>query len=351
MSEPSAYTIPEWPYAWGGPSGTGDIRIIPDDFIVRESLPFIPEGSGEHVYLQVEKSGENTDFVARRLARFAGVRQRDIGFAGLKDRHARSTQWFSLWLPGKEEPDWSEVETANIKIRSAVRHARKLKRGVIAENFFRIRIRNWQGDRIASDEKLRLIETDGFPNYFAEQRFGYSGQNINQALFLLDGKKRKREQQSLYLSALRSYLFNLILAERVRQRNWNKLLNGDICLLRRTHSLFRPDYDDEEVHQRMFGGQIHASGLLWGKDNGPLATMQAGDIENNVFHQFPELTAILTKFDVKAARRSLRVVPEQMAWNFSSNRDLLLEFSLPAGSYATALLREVIVVDTRSSGQ
>ena len=110
MSEQHDYSLPEWPYAHGGPVGNGSIKTLPEDFIVDERLPFVPTGEGEHVFLLIEKVGENTDYVARALARYAGVRQRDIGFAGLKDRHARTTQWFSIWLPGKQDLDWSVLE-------------------------------------------------------------------------------------------------------------------------------------------------------------------------------------------------------------------------------------------------
>ena len=129
--------LPEWPYAYGGPSASGEIKALPDDFIVDEMLSFMPEGSGEHVFLHIEKSGENTEYVARLLARHAGVRQRDVSFAGMKDRHGRTRQWFSVWLPGKIEPDWADLETESLRILQTVRHARKLKRGVLAGNQFK----------------------------------------------------------------------------------------------------------------------------------------------------------------------------------------------------------------------
>ena len=133
--------IPVWEFAYGGPNSTGKIKTVPDDFIVEEQLPFQPEGDGEHVFLQIEKCGENTEYVARLLARFAGVRQRDVSYAGLKDRHARTTQWFSVWLPGKDAPDWQQIETESIKVVLSQRHARKLKRGVLSGNRFEIVIR------------------------------------------------------------------------------------------------------------------------------------------------------------------------------------------------------------------
>ncbi|WP_051906318.1 tRNA pseudouridine(13) synthase TruD [Methylomarinum vadi] len=345
MQERRDISIPEWPYAWGGPVGTGIIKASADDFIVKETLPFIPEGSGEHVFLWVEKVGENTEYAARVLARCAGIRQRDVGFAGLKDRHARTRQWFSLWLPGMEEPDWSQAETATIKILKTVRHARKLKRGVIAANHFRIRIRNWRGDRVETLRRLEQIGKNGFPNYFAEQRFGRNGQNVNKALALADGKRLKREQRSLYLSAIRSYLFNSILAERVRQDNWNRLLEGDCCQLRHSQSQFWvDDIDDLGLRKRMQDGDINPTGILWGKgehkEHG-----RAGVIEKEITGQFPELTELLSQFDLKLDRRAFRAFPGQLQWRYSSPDELEVEFSLSAGSYATALLREMIVIE------
>ena len=341
MSSQVEVSIPEWPYAYGGPSGTGDIKTIPDDFIVEEILPFTPDGSGEHAFLQIEKSGENTEYVARLLARFAGVRQRDVSFAGLKDRHARTTQWFSVWLPGKEDPDWSQIQTENITLLQRTRHARKLKRGVIAANQFRILIRNWQGDPVKAENQLQLIKQHGFPNYFGEQRFGRQGQNINKALALFKGAKVKREQRSIYLSAARSYLFNLILAKRVSLSNWNCVLPGDVCQLSHSKSIFKVETVDQQLSERMTAGEIHSTAVLWG-EGGIETSTDAGYIEKAIIEGHPELEKGLLKFDLTAERRVLRVLPEQLKWQFEGDNQWLLSFSLPAGSYATSLLRELL---------
>lgn len=337
------YAVPEWPYAWGGPIGSGTIKTIPDDFIVWESLPFAPEGKGEHVFLLVEKVGENTEYVARVLARYAGIRQRDVGFAGLKDRHARTRQWFSLWLPGRHEPDWSGIEQQNFKVLQAVRHARKLKRGVLAGNDFHIRIRNWQGDRVTATARLERIAKEGVPNYFAEQRFGRDGQNVNKALALANNKKCRRESKGIYLSAVRAFLFNCILMERVRRQDWNRLLPGDICQFHENRSLFRlEDPEEADVQRRLQKGAIHPTGLLWGEED-LKAVGEAGEIERKVVEQFPELTSLLRAFDLKTDRRPLRMMPERLRWRFTGDGELELAFGLTAGSYATALLREMVV--------
>ncbi|OAI20239.1 tRNA pseudouridine synthase TruD [Methylomonas koyamae] len=336
----SQFTLPVWPFAYGGPNGSGEIKTVPDDFIVEEILGFEPEGSGEHVFLFVEKIGENTEYVARLLARHAGVRQRDIGYAGLKDRHGRTRQWFSVWLPGKDDPDWSAVESESLKVLQAVRHPRKLKRGVLAGNRFEILLRNWQGDRAQAEGQLRQIQTRGFPNYFGPQRFGHQGRNIDKALALFGGAKVKREQASIYLSAARSYLFNLILAERVSQGNWDQALAGDIFKLAASNSLFAGAAADAGLASRVAAGEIHPTGVLYGKA-GLFAEADAGQIEQAVLDGNPLLVQGLKNHADAADRRALRAIPGELGWEWE-HAGLRLGFSLPAGSYATALLRELI---------
>jgi len=335
------FSIPEWPYAYGEPSGTGEIKTIHDDFVVEEILSFTADGSGEHVFLQIEKCGENTEYVARLLARFAGVRQRDIGFAGLKDRHARTVQWFSVWLPGREDPDWTQIQTENISIQQITRHTRKLKRGAIVANHFKIRIRNWSGDADKTEKQLQLIRQQGFPNYFGKQRFGRQGQNVNKALALFQRVKLKREQRSIYLSAVRSYLFNLILAKRVGLSNWNQLLTGDVCQLNHSHSIFKVERVDRQLLERINSGDMHPTAVMYGK-GGVETSEDAGNIEKVVINENPELVSVLLKYGLTAERRALRVIPEQLNWQFEDAKQWQLCFRLPAGSYATSLLRELL---------
>ncbi|MGZ4960193.1 MAG: tRNA pseudouridine(13) synthase TruD [Methylomonas sp.] len=341
------YSLPEWPYAYGGPSGSGDIKTEPDDFVVEEILSFTPEGSGEHVFLHIEKVGENTEYVARLLARHAGVRQRDVSYAGLKDRHGRTRQWFSVWLPGKEVPDWTGVETDNLKVLEAVRHARKLKRGVLAGNRFMLLIRNWQGNRDIAERQLQQIQQQGFPNYFGEQRFGHQGRNVEKAMAMFEGAKIKREQRSIYLSAARSFLFNLILAERVSSQSWNRPLPGDVFKLDKSNSHFHAKSIDQALIDRLESGDISPTGALWGKGDGDV-TGEALALEQRTIEAYPELANGLMKADLEADRRALRVIPENLAWEFEADV-LRLSFGLPAGSYATVFLREILDTATHQS--
>ncbi len=333
--------IPVWPYVYGQPSGLGKIRSVPEDFIVKEHLAFEPSGEGEHAFLQIEKTGENTDYVARQLARFANVRQRDVSFAGLKDRHAVTTQWFSVWLPGKADPDWTQFESGNMKVLHSVRHARKLKRGVLSGNSFKLVIRDWRGDKDKTIRQLDAIKANGIANYYGSQRFGNEGQNVNKALAMFQGAKAGREQRSLYLSAVRSFLFNQILAYRVTRLNWNQPVAGDTYMFDLSHSCFKSELPDAEIIRRLEAKEIHPAGVLWGRGEADVSA-DALSIEQGIVDAYPELAQGLITFDVDKDRRALRVTVQDLNWQFVDDTTLALGFTLPAGSYATSVLREII---------
>ncbi|MDD2864589.1 MAG: tRNA pseudouridine(13) synthase TruD [Methylococcales bacterium] len=335
--------LPPWNYAYGSPSGTGEIRHLPEDFIVEETLAFEPSGSGEHIFLQIQKTGENTEFVARQLARFAGVRQRDIGYAGLKDRHAVTTQWFSVWLPKGDEPNWQDFSTPSIQILLVTRHARKLKRGVLANNRFEITVKNWQGDKEKTIEQLTQLQRHGVPNYYGSQRFGHGGQNVMKAAAMFAGEKVGREQRSLYLSAARSFLFNEILATRIEQNCWNQGLAGDVLMIDGSHSCFAAEEIDDDLRARLTQNLLHPTGALFGSGVTRISA-KALELEQTVFEKYPDLTAGLLKFDVENARRALRIQAANLMWEFKDTQTLVLKFNLPAGSYATAVLREIIAL-------
>jgi len=333
--------IPVWPYVYGQPSGQGKIRSIPEDFIVKENLAFEPSGAGEHAFLQIEKTGENTDYVARQLARFANVRQRDVSFAGLKDRHAVTTQWFSVWLPGKADPDWTQFETDSMKVLQSMRHARKLKRGVLSGNSFKLIIRDWQGDQDKTIRQLEAIKANGIANYYGAQRFGNEGQNVNKALAMFQGAKAGREQRSLYLSAARSYLFNQILAYRVTRKMWNQPVAGDTYMFDLSHSCFKSQLPDAEIIRRLDAKEIHPTGALWGRGEAGV-TADTLSIEQGIIDAYPELAQGLIASEVDKDRRALRVNVQDLDWQFVDDATLTLAFTLPAGSYATSVLREII---------
>lgn len=333
--------IPEWPYAYGGPSGSGKLRTHPEDFWVYEVLGFEPSGTGEHAFLQIEKRGENTVFVAGQLAKFAGVSSRDVSFAGLKDRHAVTTQWFSVWLPGKPDPDWKAFESETISVVRAVRHIKKLKRGALSGNDFKLVVRDWKGDMQLTIKQLERMKANGLPNYFGPQRFGNAGQNVGKALAMFQGERVKRNQRSLYISAVRSFLFNHILTLRIQKRNWDQAISGDALMFDRSGKYFRIGEADEDVIQRVNAGMIHPTGSLWGKGQSDLSS-DALEIENRVTNEYKQLVQGLYQSGVEISRRSLRVNINDLIWAFNGERELKLSFSLPAGSYATSVIREIV---------
>lgn len=338
--------LPDWPRVLGPVAATGSIRCQPRDFRVFEVPAVTLDGEGNHLWLEVEKSGANTDWVAGRLAAAAGVPRRDVGFAGMKDRHGVTTQWFSIGLQEADNADWEDWSIEGVRFLQAARHGRKLRRGALAGNRFELVIRELAGDTGGLEERIAALVADGFPNYFGPQRFGHGGRNLERARAWLEhGGRVRRQQRSLYLSAARSYLFNQVLASRVQRGDWNRLLDGDVAQLDRRRPVFSCELPDETLERRCAAFEIHPTGPLPGKDGrGPERTAAA--VEDAVLEQEPGLVAALGRAGVEAGRRSLRVVPVGLDARVDGDC-LELSFELPAGSYATSLLREL--VDTQDA--
>ncbi|MGZ8217596.1 tRNA pseudouridine(13) synthase TruD [Methylomagnum sp.] len=335
------------PHAHGGPVGTGQIKTAPEDFVVEEILGFDPSGDGEHEFLRVEKRGENTEYVARQLARFAGIPARNVGYAGLKDRHGRTIQWFSVQLPGKAGPDWTQLGSESIRVLDVARNNRKLKKGAAFGNRFELTVRELAGDRAALEQRLSQIAEQGVPNYFGSQRFGWDGQNLERARELFDGTAGRMDphKRGIYLSAARSEIFNQLLARRVADGTWNRAIPGDAFMFGDSRSFFKEELTPD-ILQRVADKAIHPSGVLWGVGESA-ATDEASAIEQAVAAELGEFCRGLEQFEVETARRPLRLCPEEMRWEFpeSEPATLRLSFALPAGAYATTLLRELVGSD------
>jgi tRNA pseudouridine13 synthase len=332
--------------AHGPVPARGRIRCAPEDFLVDEQPAFAPSGEGEHVLLHVRKRDTNTDWLARRLARHAGVRPVDVGFAGLKDRDAVTTQWFSIHLPGKAEPDWRVLEGDDLQLLRVTRHHRKVRRGALRGNAFSLVVRSLHGDRQAVETRLRRIGERGVPNYFGLQRFGRDGGNLNSADALFAGRLERvsRHRRGLYLSAARSHLFNCVLGARVEADNWDTGLPGDLMALHGSRSVFSCEALDKTLRERLAAHDIHPTGPLWGR--GPLGTQDdCRELERRVLEPFGAWREGLERAGMKQERRSLRVVPADVHWRWDSDHVLRLQFALPAGSYATAVLREVLDIE------
>lgn len=318
-----------------------NIRLQPDHFRVDEQLPFEPSGEGGHAMLLIEKTGSNTDWVAKQLAQFAGVEDVAVGYAGLKDRHAVTTQWFTVKTEGHEEPDWSLFSADECQIKTLTRHNKKLKRGVLSSNRFSLILTGMDGDSAVWEQSLERIQSEGVPNYFAEQRFGHHFSNLDRAQqwFETGRKPKKRQQKSMILSAARSWLFNQVLSARINQKNWQTGVPGDVMQLAGSSSIFLAEVIDETITERLNTFDIDITGPLWGRGR---AANQADSLalENAVLSDWQTWQQGLEQAGLKQERRPLRVLPQELSWEFSED-SLSLSFFLPAGSYATAVMREL----------
>jgi tRNA pseudouridine13 synthase len=338
-------------YAWGKPAATGRLRQSPDDFRVTEIPLLEPDGAGEHVWLWIRKRGENTLYVAEQLSTLAGVHPRQVSFAGLKDRHAVTEQWFSVQLPGKDEPCWETMNSETLTILRHARHSRKLRRGALKGNTFSITVRTIEGNRDELDQRLTVIAREGVPNYFGEQRFGRDGSNLHTADSLFNNPRLRlsRNKRSLTLSAARSFLFNQVLSARVTAGNWNVPLAGDAMQLDGSHSYFIAAAVDADLSGRVASQDIHPTGPLHGRGENP-AQGACRELEAAVLVDHARWCAGLETAGLKQDRRALRLAVADLAWQWGPCGELLLTFSLPAGAYATSVLREVVQADTTKKG-
>ncbi len=335
--------LPEWAYASAKPTTTATLKQCPEDFIVIEELGFTPEGEGEHAFVTIEKRNTNTGWLADELARYAGVRQVDVGYAGLKDRNALTTQTFSVNLSQVAEPDWKAFETDEIKVISVGRHPRKLKRGVHQGNRFILTLRDLAGDMAELESRLQTVKGQGVPNYFGEQRFGIHSNNITNARRMFAGeiKVKDRTKKSLYISAARSLLFNNHLSKRVEAGNWNQLLDGDVPMFNGKQRPIDPEALKTEP-DRFDLTLCHPTGPLWGSGE-LMSSAGVAALEKELFTEEPELCRSLQERGLKQERRALRAFAEGLNWEQDSNT-LRLEFSLVSGAYATSVIRELLIV-------
>ena len=322
--------LPDWARAHGEPLYAAQIRARPDEFVVHEALGFDFSGDGEHDYLWIEKTGANTEWLARQLARHAQVPARDVGYSGLKDRHAVTRQWFSV--PRWNAPDWEQLEAEGVTVLGQQRHNRKLRRGAHRQNRFQIVLRGEISDAAGVEARLRHIAAAGVPNYFGEQRFGRGGAHIDLADAWASGKRLPRHKRSIAISSARSFLFNLQLDARVRERTWNQVVPGDTVNLDGTGSVFEVSDVDDEIRRRCNEHDLHPAGELWGEG-------AAIDISG-----YEHWTGALANARVKVAHRSLRLRVRELEWSLDGER-LILGFLLGRGAFATSVLREIAHID------
>lgn len=329
------------PYAHGPPLTEALLRTQPEDFLVEEVLGFAPTGVGQHLLLKVRKRDANTQWVARELARHAGCRPADIGYAGLKDRRAVAVQWFSVPRP-RVPLSWSDAGGADFQVLEAYPHARKLPRGALAGNHFTVRLvaRDGDGRRLAVSLEPRLAEIArrGVPNYFGPQRFGREGANL--ARLADDPRSLRPAERGFVLSAARSVIFNAVLAARVADGSWERLLRGDLANLEGRGSVFPVAAGDPALDARCERLEIHPSGPLWGRDS-PDTQRSVLELEAAIAAQHARACRLCAAAGMRQERRSLRLVAHGLTCDSEASA-VVLRFQLTRGGFATAVLRELI---------
>jgi len=270
-----------------------------------------PSGEGEHLWLLISKKDQNTSWVAGILAKLAGIKRNDVGYCGMKDRFAITTQWFSLYVPSRDL-DLSTLTHSDFTILRTARHHKKLRRGMHRGNRFKIVLKQFEVEKKSFDDRMKLISRYGVPNYFGEQRFGHQGNNLHevQKLIMADKLKGNRHGTGLYLSAARSWLFNLVLARHID--------NADGSLDR------LQDY----------------TGPLWGRGRSS-ADRNAASVEEQVLKDWQDWCYALEHAGLKQERRNLILRSDSVIYDWIEPNQLSLEFSLSRGCFATALLREI----------
>ncbi len=301
--------------AHGLPLGSGVIRSSIEDFQVTEVFDFEPEGTGEHLLLWVEKRGANTGWVANQFASHFGLRHFDVSYCGKKDRHAVTRQWFSCYLPNGQMPGKDEIQIEGVEVLEVTRHLRKLRRGDHVGNRFHLVVRQLTNvDSIGLDARLGAIKQQGVPNYFGRQRFGRDGQNYQKACDLLSDpearsrRKLDRKQKDIYLSALRSWLFNDLLVEEVKAGSWQ---------------------DEQD---------------LWVYGLAPHRDIVIPELEA----EYQDAVEFIEGLGIKAHLRAKRVLPTEMSWQIEPDY-LDVGFVLPVGAFATTVLEELLEVEDAQS--
>ncbi len=318
------------------PLGRARLREVPEDFVVDEVLGFTASGQGEHALLRVRKRGSNTGWVAKEIATRAGVRPHDVGYAGLKDRHAVTTQWYTVPTRRRPAADWLGVQGDGYEVIEAYAHSRKLPRGALEANRFAITLRGYDGDIDALRTRAAEVARTGVPNYFGPQRFGRDLANLR------PGDAR---DAMFRWSASRSLIFNAVLAERITAGNWNRLHLGERANLDGRNSSFVVEVLDAALQERLDTLEIHPTGPMWGEGGCGIEGDMA-DFETTIAARYPEFLDWLRADRLAAARRPLRVAVRELSVGIHDDGTPILNFTLRSGSFATTVLREFIDVAT-----
>lgn len=322
---------------WKAGRAKAQFKQQPSDFIVDEILDWDFRGLGEHLFLRVEKTYCNTVWVAKQLAKFYDVPPRDIGYSGLKDRHAITTQYFSIRLPGIKPNHYKVPTHDEFRIISHTLHDKKLKRGNHKYNDFCIRLTSVKGDTDQIEKRLRYLQTHGSPNFFDSQRFGNNSSNLERVIQWLNGEidVRKRNEKSLLLSSLRAAIFNQQLSERVQNNTWYMITPGDIIVLDGTHSHFHAESEHGAIASNLIdratAQDIHPAGILIGADS-------------SWCEAYPALSTLLQRERLTSSYRPLRINIRNLSWQFNADT-LTINLRLPSGAYASGVIKQIFDID------
>lgn len=330
-------------YLLGKPQQAGRLKAEFADFIVREELGYPLTGEGEFVAVKVRKTNANTLFVGEQLAKFVGISAKNMSYAGLKDRHAVTEQWFCLHLAGKETPDFSAFECEGIEILEVTRHNRKIRTGALEGNYFELLLRDVE-ETDELKQRLNQLQAVGFPNYFTEQRFARDGHNLTQAQRWASGEisVKDRKKRSFYLSAARSEVFNLVVSQRIADQQMQTVLSGDYLQLAGSNSFFEVKAEDlVQSQQRLDENDVLLTAPLIGENS---LEQNGNEREKAIVAQHENLISLMKKERMNAARRAMLCKPQDLRWQFEPE-GLRLTFFLNSGSYATGLVRELIILN------
>jgi tRNA pseudouridine13 synthase len=340
------FTIHEPPVAYPElPAIGGRVGPEPEDFRVDEVPAYPTSGKGEHQYLRVQKRLLTTPELLRRVAKALDVNDRDIGYAGMKDKHAVTTQWLSICT---KQPISTELALGDgAQVLEVARHDNKLRTGHLLGNRFSITLLGVHADAAerANAIAARLRE-NGLPNYFGVQRFGHEGRNLPDALRWLarGGRSRNRFEQKLFPSVVQSELFNRYLTARLAL-NPRQLLEGEVVRLHGAGAMFRVDSVEQE-QPRLDARDLHLQGPMFGPKLRPAAAA-ALELEQRIIRELELDEAALgvlgknapgTRRDLYAPLEDLTIEPQEAR---SGQAALRLSFTLPAGGYATEVLRQL----------
>jgi len=327
----------------------GEIKTVPEDFIVDEIPAYEPSGTGEHLFIHITKKGITTKDVQKALAHKFNIKMKDVEFAGIKDKHALTSQFFSAWLLDKQDPElvYSLEEELPVKINSAKFHQRKIKKGHLWGNQFDILIRNIDSSTEEALERTHKIISEihkqGLPNFYGTQRFGIEGDNAQQGFEILKGERNIRNKwlKRFLLSSFQSHVFNHYLCKRIEQGLFSQIMPGDIAKKQDTGGIFVVE-DQETDQQRFDRKEICFTGPMFGKKMTP-AQDEALSFEQAIMEENNITTEEFRKAKVNGTRRAGIILPQISA--SSEEEGIRVKFSLPKGAFATIVLRELMKND------